>query len=342
VRFVQIRDFGERGEETYIPMSKRNKICRIEDVLIGRYGASIGRICSGLDGAYNVALLKCIPDNERILNKFLFQILNHNIVQKRIIELSDRAAQAGVSPDDLKEFQIPLPTLEIQEQIVAEIEVYQKIIDGAKMVVDNYKPTIKINPEWEMVELGEVCDVRDGTHDSPKYILEGGIPFVTQKNITKDGLSFDDVNNITEEEYLKIKKRSNVEFGDILFSMIGANRGMSCIVDDKRIFSIKNVGLIKSIDKINQNFLLTYLKSQTAQDYVDLMSSGGAQQFIGLTSLRKFPIPLPSDEEQTKVVEKIEAEQQLIDANKNLITIYEQKIKDKINEVWGVEENVEI
>jgi restriction endonuclease S subunit len=187
-----------------------------------------------------------------------------------------------------------------------------------------------------MVELDKICDVRDGTHDSPKYVLEGGIPFITQKNITKEGLSFEDVNNISEADHLKIIKRSNVEYGDILISMIGANRGMSCIVDDKRIFSIKNVGLIKSLDKINQNFLLTYLKSPTAQDYISLMSSGGAQQFIGLTSLRKFPIPLPTYDEQADVVEQIENEQQLVSVNKQLINIFEQKIKDKINEVWGV------
>lgn len=82
-----------------------------------------------------------------------------------------------------------LPPLEIQQQIVAEIEGYQKIIDGAKQVVNNYKSTISINPDWEMVELDQLCDVRDGTHDSPKYVLENGIPFVTQKNITKEGLS---------------------------------------------------------------------------------------------------------------------------------------------------------
>ena len=141
-----------------------------------------------------------------------------------------------------------------------------------------------------------------------KICFRWGIPFITQKNITKEGLSFEDVNNISEEDHLKIIKRSNVAYGDILISMIVANRGMSCIVDDKRVFSIKNVGLIKSLGKINQNFLLTYLKSPSAQNYISLMSSGGAQQFIGLTSLRKFPIPLPSDEEQSEVVEMIEAE----------------------------------
>ena len=249
--------------------------------------------------------------------------------------------QASIATSDLRTVEIPLPPLSVQQQIVAEIEGYQKIIDGAKQIVNHYKPSITINPDWEMVELDQLCDVRDGTHDSPKYVLENGIPFVTQKNITKKGLSFDDIQFISREDHQKIIKRSNVEFGDIIISMIGANRGMSCIIDDNREFSIKNVGLIKPIGKINHNYLLYFLKSQNAQEYISLMSSGGAQQFIGLTTLRKFPIPVPDVIEQTEIVKAIEEEMQLVNANKRLIEIFEQKIKTKIGDVWGVKKEVE-
>lgn len=236
------------------------------------------------------------------------------------------------------QIKVPLPPLTVQEEIVSEIESYQKIIDGARMVVDNYKPRIEIDNDWEMVELNTICEVKDGTHDSPKYVLNDGIPFITQKNITKEGLSFENVNYISEEDHLKIIKRSNVEFGDIIFSMIGANRGMSCIIDDERIFSIKNVGLIKTKNLINQKFLLYYLQSQNAQNHVALMSTGGAQEFISLKTLRSFPIPLPSNEIQHQIVEQIENEQALVNANKELIAIYEQKIKDRIGKVWGEKE----
>ena len=242
---------------------------------------------------------------------------------------------------ELKHKKIPLPPLSIQEEIVADIEDYQKIIDGAKAVVANYKPKIDIDPDWEMVELNSICDVRDGTHDSPKYVQEGGIPFVTQKNITKEGLSFDNVNYISQEDHDKIIKRSNVEYGDIIFSMIGANRGMSCLIDDKRIFSIKNVGLIKPQGKAEHKFILFYLQSQNAQTYVEQVSAGGAQAFVSLRNLRAFPIPLPAIETQRQIVAQIEKEQELVSANKQLIEIFEQKIKDRIAKVWGVEKTKE-
>lgn len=283
-----------------------------------------------------------IRTNEKVLPRYLFEILKTPDFRVHLSFQISSANIRNLKSDVFESFEIPLPPLAIQQQIVAEIEGYQKIIDGAKQIVNNYKPTISINPDWGMVELDQLCDVRDGTHDSPKYVLQNGIPFITQKNITKEGLSFDDIQFIAREDHQKIIKRSNVEFGDIIISMIGANRGMSCVIDDNREFSIKNVGLIKPLGKINHTYLLYYLKSLAAQDYISLMSSGGAQQFIGLTTLRKFPIPVPDVVEQTEIVKTIEEEMQLVNANKRLIEIFEQKIKTKIGEVWGVKEEVEI
>jgi len=160
--------------------------------------------------------------------------------------------------------------------------------------------------QWITKNLNEITDVKDGTHDSPKYV-EKGIPFVTQKNIKTTGLNLDDTKFITDLDHEKFYKRSDVAYGDILISMIGANRGMAAIVDKKEIFSIKNVGLIKKSENINQKFLLYYLKSPIAMKYVLDNSNGGAQEFIGLTSLRKFPIPSPPLSEQQQIVSKLDA-----------------------------------
>jgi type I restriction enzyme M protein len=288
-----------------------------------------------------MTLVAITPNNDKeLLPEYLYEILRSMYMDIR--NLTGHGERSGLNMPIIRGIQIPLPPLSIQQDIVAEIEGYQKIIDGAKAVVENYKPKIELDQEWEMVELGEICDVRDGTHDSPKYVEDGGIPFITQKNITKNGLSFEDVNYISEQDHLQIIKRSNVEYGDIIFSMIGANRGMSCLIDDKRIFSIKNVGLIKSLGKIDQKYLLTYLQSANALSHVALMSTGGAQSFISLKTLRTFPIPVPGKETQQQIVTKIEKEQALVNASKHLIEIFEQKIKDRIAKVWGADKKVPV
>ncbi len=197
-------------------------------------------------------------------------------------------------------------------------------LKNAKELFESYLQGVFENGNWEEKKLNEITAVKDGTHDSPKYIKEG-IPFITQKNIRQDGLSFDDTKFITDVDHDKFYKRSNVAYGDILISMIGANRGMAAIVDDKRIFSIKNVGLIKVSENINNHFLLYYLKSPLAMKYVLYMSNGGAQEFVGLTALRSFPIPYPSLKEQKSIVQKLDA---LSVETKKLETIYQQKIND--------------
>lgn len=276
--------------------------------------------------------LCALRPSEKIERLYLFYFLKGN--QDRI-KGNSGAIFDNINKNQIEDLLIPVPPIEVQQEIVRELEQYQKIIDGAKQVVDNYKPVFDIDPSWDIKEMNKICDVRDGTHDSPKYVTDNGIPFITQKNITKEGLSFDDISLISIEDHKKFIKRSNVEYGDIIISMIGANRGMCCIVNDKRDFSIKNVGLIKPLGEINQLFLLYYLKSPKSLAHIELVSNGGAQSFISLTSIRNFPIPIPPLEIQQSIVERIETERQIIEGNKKLIEIYTKKIQDRINKLWG-------
>jgi type I restriction enzyme S subunit len=236
----------------------------------------------------------------------------------------------------LKEITVPYPkSLPEQQRIVAILDECfaalekakanaEQNLKNAKELFDSYLQGVFENGDWEKKKLNEITEVKDGTHDSPKYIKDG-IPFVTQKNIKPNGLFINDTKFITETDHEKFYTRSNVTYGDILISMIGANRGMAAIVDNKRVFSIKNVGLIKSSENINMNYLLYYLKSSIAMKYVLYMSNGGAQEFVGLTALRSFPIPYPSLKEQNEIVKKLDA---LILEVKKLEGIYQQKVND--------------
>jgi len=133
---------------------------------------------------------------------------------------------------------------------------------------------------------------------------------ITQlKKMIKNGeFVFDNYNLISKEDHQQFYKRSNVTFNDIIISMIGSNRGMSTIVKTKEIFSIKNVGLIKTDEK---KFLARYLdyffKSEIGQNSILSKSKGSAQQFIDLTELRNWLVPLRSLNQQTQIVEEIES-----------------------------------
>ncbi len=326
------KEYGEKyiGEPTTWT-TKITKEAEAGDILmsvrapVGPVNFATQKICIGRG-------LAAIRAGKFIDKEFLF-----NFFLKHENEIVGNAGAVfnSINKTQIENLKIPLPPLPEQQRIVSILdEAFAAIakakanaeqnLKNAKELFESYLQGVFENGNWETKKLNEITEVKDGTHDSPKYIKEG-IPFVTQKNIKLTGLSLEDTRFITETDHEKFYKRSNVTFGDILISMIGANRGMAAIVDDKRIFSIKNVGLIKSNENINMNYLLYYLKSPLAMKYVLYMSNGGAQEFVGLTALRSFPIPYPSLKEQNEIVKNLDAV--ILETNK-LEAIYQQKVND--------------
>lgn len=197
-------------------------------------------------------------------------------------------------------------------------ELYEKIVAGRAQLIKDGKikkekplPEItedeipfEIPSSWKWVRFSEVMDVRDGTHDSPKYI-ESGIPLVTSKNISGGGLDFSNVKYISREDADKINERSNVDSGDILFAMIGSI-GNPVIVNKDREFCVKNVALFKKYDKSKICIEYVYWFLYREQYTMKKVASGGVQSFISLKIFRNYLFPLPPLEEQKRIVAKIE------------------------------------
>jgi len=292
-------------------------------------------ITDSTKAAYSADLGKLIFKDETVYPKFLYQLLRSTVYRKYIVTYSHGANVKHLQSDGFYEFQIPLPPLEVQKEIVAEIEGYQKVIDGARAVIDNYRPHIPTNPEWPMVPLGEACDVRDGTHDSPKYTTEG-YPLITSKNLKNGYIDFSDVNLISREDLDAINKRSKVDDGDLLMPMIGTI-GNPVIADTKREYGVKNVALIKFPKEclVDNRFLKNILASAQMQRRFERESSGSTQKFIPLGFIRKLEIPLPPLATQQAIAAEIEVEQALVAANSKLITRFEKKIQDTLSRIWG-------
>jgi type I restriction enzyme M protein len=278
------------------------------------------------------------PKNENELNvKYLFYILKSK--QQEIYSFQEGGGQPHIYPKHFENFEIPLPPLEIQQQIVAEIEGYQKIIDGAKQVVNNYKPTIKINPDWPMVELGEVCKPEYGFTETAKD--KGDARFIRITDIGADGKLKE-----SEPKYVdltKEAKQSLVNKDDILVARTGATYGKTMIFEEEypAVFASFLIRLNFDKSKVYPKYYWAFAQSENyIQQAARLMTGGGQPQFNG-NAIVKIQIPLPSISEQIEVVQAIEEEMKLVNTNKRLIEIFEQKIKDKISEVWGVKKEVE-
>lgn len=292
---------------------------------VGAVNICTNNICIGR----GIMALRC---REEVSYKYLFQILK--ALEGELKKLSLGSTFEAVTKKDIEDFLIPLPPLYIQQHIADELENYQRIINHAQGIISNYKPSFQIQPEWDTFELGSVCDVRDGTHDSPQYV-SNGYPLITSKNVRFDGINFDDINYISENDFNNINKRSKVDIGDIIMPMIGTI-GNPVIVNTDRQFAIKNVALIKFTNKdILNKYVQLCLSGKHFVDYVMSVKRGNTQSFISLADIRTYKIPIPSIEIQKEIISQVEAEKALIEPSKQLIEIFTKKIQDKINEIFG-------
>jgi type I restriction enzyme S subunit len=153
--------------------------------------------------------------------------------------------------------------------------------------------------EWSSQKLSVITDVRDGTHDSPKYINKG-YPLVTSKNVSDGYINYDDIQYISKKDYDKINQRSKVDISDILFGMIGTI-GNIALVREEPSYAIKNVALIKNLNLVDNFYLYHSLQSKYTLMQLTNNLAGGTQKFISLTNIRNLDINLTNEKEQRKI-----------------------------------------
>ena len=218
----------------------------------------------------------------------------------------------------LLEKEIPLPDINEQHEIATKLDKIDALIAERQQQLELIDQAVKsrfielfgdivLNPfGWEKDYLGVVCDVRDGTHDSPHY-HSTGFPLVTSKNVTGGEIDLTDCSLISEADFNKINERSKVDMGDIIMPMIGTV-GKPVIVNIKPNFAIKNVSLIKFKD--DSRVLNTFIRSLLQSDYFDdaVLSKvrGGTQKFISLGDIRKLVVIVPPMELQEQFAAFVE------------------------------------
>lgn len=308
-------------------------------IIVGRKG-SAGAITYSTKNGYPIdtTFYVKIKDNDKLLLGFIYNILKELNLDK----INVQAGIPGLNRNDAYKIKIPLPPLSVQEEIVAEIEGYQKIIDGAKMVVENYKPKIDIDPDWEIKTIKELSIIMT-KGSSPKWqgvkytIKENGILFITSENIGNGELLLEKKKYV-EKKFNEIEKKSILKKGDILTNIVGASIGRTAIFDIDEIANINQaVCIIRPNNKIVEPLFLMHFFNT---DFFIALLLGNkvenARANVSMSVLGNLRIPLPPLETQKQIVARIEKEQELVNANKELIAIFEQKIKDRIARVWGV------
>lgn len=329
VRLVQIRDFASNKYAVYVPDSKKLRHFENNDILIARYGASLGRICTGMSGVYNVALAKIIF-SENILNrKYVYWMLQSDVFQIPLLSIS-RTAQAGFNKDDLSIFSMPLPPFVEQQRIVARIESLFTKLDEAKEnlqnVLDGFETrkaailhkaftgelTAKWRKQhgvsmdsWEEKKLGDVADTQYGYTESASSEAIGP-KFLRITDIQNGIVNWDKVPycRISEEELEKYK----LSIEDIVIARTGATTGKSYLIKDNilSVFASYLIRLKLKTKDVLSNFIYQFMQSQLYWTQITDFSKGIAQPGVNAQKLKEIKLLLPTFPEQTEIVRIID------------------------------------
>lgn len=283
------------------------------DVLLNITGASVARCCrlpeKYTGGRVNQHVSIIRPKLEKVLPEYLEHLLVAPETKARLLGIaSGGATREAITKTAITEFKIPLPPLEEQRRIAGILDqadalrrLRTRALDklntlGQAIFHEMFGDQTQSNTK---VALGDVCDVRDGTHDSPKYV-EDGFPLLTSKNFSSGKLSMVGAKKISEDDYVKINKRSKVDIGDIVMPMIGTI-GSPVIIEEPPSFAIKNVALIKFQETSPKaSFVHALLSSDYLDRIVKKQGRGGTQKFVSLGDLRKLEFQLPSAAKQSE------------------------------------------
>jgi len=289
----------------------------------------------------NQSLVAITPnDSGRAVSEYVFWTLRSMYEDIRAVTGDNE--RSGLSIAILKTIMIPLPPLEVQKEIVTEIEGYKKVIDGAITVLNNYRPHIPIRPSWHKISLGEISTFKNGLNferGSSGYRVKiiGVGDFKDRLYAPMSDLEEVNLDRPLADDYL-------VRDGDILFVRSNGNPdlvGRSLFVStpvESTTFSGFTIRCRIMDHRAFPLFYAHFFKSRDFAEMIKKVGQGANIRNLSQGMLNELEIPLPPLREQQLIVTEIEAEQSLVDANRELISCFEKKIQATLTRIWGKEE----
>ena len=334
------KGFVKDDDPKYYPAEANAEIMKYllkeNDLLVSLTG-NVGRVALlpslFLPAALNqrVACLR-ITDETQLLQRYLFHLLNLDNFEQECINASSGVAQKNLSTEWLKTFEIPLPPLEVQEQIVAELDGYAAIISGAKQIVENWKPNFEIQPDWDWAELGDRAKLEYGLGESA--LEKGDFRFVRITDINEAGLLKE-----SEPKYINLKKDELgyvLKKGDVLIARTGATYG-KCLYFNSETPSVFAGYLIRiNLDEsISNRFFWMFSQSLEFDQQKKRLVTGGGQPQFNANALAKIRIPIPPVGIQELLIAEMETEMTQIESARKLIETYEARTHAAIAKLWS-------
>ena len=291
------------------------KFFPVDTVLVAMYGATAAQVgILKIRATSNQAVCGILP-NENFIPEFVYYWFK--LIESDLASQAQGGAQPNISQEKIKKVEFPIISLSEQERIVERLDAAFAQIDELKSNAEKQlaearalfqsalKEMLEPKEGWVEKKMSDLYDVRDGTHDSPKY-HETGYPLVTSKNLRGGILDMSNVSLISEEDYKAINIRSKVDIGDVLFAMIGTI-GNPVYVQTEPNYAIKNMALFKVPPTQSGEFLRYYLLNNNVLLKMQNESKGTTQKFVSLGYLRNFLVRIPNLSEQQQLVSRLDS-----------------------------------
>lgn len=283
---------------------------------------TVKSFAQGADG------IKILLANDKLIPKFLYYIL-------KIRPIETEGYQRHFAK--LKRYKIPLPPISVQEEIVEELDGYQKIISGARQIVENYKPHVDIDPNWPLVEIGKLCELATGgtpRSNVKEYYENGTIKWLVSGDIHKEEI-YDCDGRITELG-MKESNARILPINSVLIALNGQGKTRGA------------VALLRTEAACNQSLVAIYPieKTHLISEYLFLVLKGKYQEIRDITGdnqrsglnmpiIRNIKISLPPIETQKRMVSMFEEEFSIVKQTIKLAERFEVKVKGRIAKLWG-------
>jgi len=318
-RMLQIRDFTQKEKDYvgYVPDSKTLKKCKKDDVLIGRYGASVGKILTGLEGAYNVAIMKTIPNQKILLKDYLYTLLRGPIFQNFILSVGSRAAQAGFNKEDLSKFELFLPSLSNQKRIAKVLSDCEQLIswrrESIQLVNDFLESTFLkkfgdsySNPKnYSTKEIQNLTlNIVDCPHSTPKYIDHiTEFPCIRTSEIKNGIFDWTSMKYTNKAGYDQRIRRLKPMPNDVVFAREGTV-GDAALIPKGINLSLGQRVMLFRVDKTKMlpEFFWLQLRSKGIQHVIKTKTIGATVTRINMSEVKRIKFIVPQIEEQMSFV----------------------------------------
>ena len=300
----------------------------------GKAGIARGLLNGVGFGSTEFYVLRC---SDQVLPEWIYFCVTHpEFRNSGVAQMTGTGGLQRVPRHFVQEFEVPLPPLEVQRELVAEIEGYQQVINGARQMAASYQPRIPVDPTWPTVRLPEACDI------NPETV----VPHVTYPNSTIFYADISAVNNgdgkflgYSEVDSSKAPSRARrrIRQEDILLSTVRPNLKAFTILKEVHERAIASTGfavLRARAGVAEPRFILASIRSDDAVRQMVGMMEKGSYPSINQSDVASIEVPLPPLETQRAIVAELDEEQSAVDQAERLASKMEQRIQDAIARIW--------